>query len=135
MAAGAEPPGRYYLEALIASVHCNARDWASTDREQLLFLYTLLERIAPSQAITLNRIVTIAHAGDPHGALEELLVLERSGGIVKDHPYHASLADIQRRCGYFQEAIGSYLQAVQAAPSPIDKRFYQKRIEQCTITS
>jgi RNA polymerase sigma factor (sigma-70 family) len=126
-----EEPGRYYLEALIASMHCAAADHASTDWQRLAYLYALLERIAPSPAVTLNRIAAVGYAIGPHAALQELHQAATSGTIGHDHMYHATLADLHRRNNDHVRAVEAYSTAQKLAASPLEKQFFAQRIVQC----
>ncbi|MER6796760.1 RNA polymerase sigma factor, partial [Amycolatopsis mediterranei] len=54
------PIGPYQLQAAIAAVHDEAPTAGATDWPQILALYTVLERVAPNPAVTLNRAVAVA---------------------------------------------------------------------------
>ncbi|UYY81191.1 sigma-70 family RNA polymerase sigma factor [Arthrobacter sp. YA7-1] len=69
---GAGRPGPYQLQAAIAAVHAEAPSAAQTDWPQILALYTVLEAVAPSPVVTLNRAVAVAMAESPRAALELL---------------------------------------------------------------
>ncbi|OOP61699.1 RNA polymerase subunit sigma-24 [Arthrobacter sp. SRS-W-1-2016] len=69
---GAGRPGPYQLQAAIAAVHAEAPSAAQTDWPQILALYTVLEAVAPSPVVTLNRAVAVAMAEGPRAALELL---------------------------------------------------------------
>jgi len=74
---------RYYLEALIASVHCTAASFAQTNWRQIAVLYQTLEQLVPgSDIITLNRIIAESYTGVN---LQELLdQLETLHSLVAD---------------------------------------------------
>jgi predicted RNA polymerase sigma factor len=54
--------GPYQLQAAIAAVHDEAASTEQTDWVEILGLYALLEHLAPSPVVTLNRTVALAHA-------------------------------------------------------------------------
>ncbi|MBZ4187273.1 RNA polymerase sigma factor [Niabella beijingensis] len=60
-----QPPlNRYYLEALIASVHCTAAFFSETNWQQIAVLYQALEQLVPgSDIIVLNRIIAESYTG------------------------------------------------------------------------
>jgi len=64
---------RYHLEAGIAAGHAAAPDWDHTDWPRILDLYDLLDTLAPSPVVTLNRAVAVAMA---HGAEAGLAALD-----------------------------------------------------------
>lgn len=65
-------PGPYQLQAAIAAVHAEAASADQTDWPQILALYTVLEAMAPSPVVTLNRAVAVAMVEGPRAALELL---------------------------------------------------------------
>jgi RNA polymerase sigma factor (sigma-70 family) len=69
---GAGRPGPYQLQAAIAAVHAEAPSAAETDWPQILALYTVLEALAPSPVVGLNRAVAVATVDGPRAALELL---------------------------------------------------------------
>ncbi len=48
------PVGAYQLQAAISAVHSEAATWEETDWPQIVELYAMLARIAPSPTVTLN---------------------------------------------------------------------------------
>ena len=73
-AAQADRVSRYHLEAGIAAGHAAAAHWDDTDWPRILDLYDLLDTMAPSPVVALNRAVAVAMA---HGAEGGLVVLDR----------------------------------------------------------
>jgi RNA polymerase sigma-70 factor (ECF subfamily) len=72
-AAQADWVSRYHLEAGIAAGHAAAADWRDTDWPRILDLYDLLDTMAPSPVVSLNRAVAVAMA---HGAEAGLAALD-----------------------------------------------------------
>ncbi|MEV8149517.1 DUF6596 domain-containing protein [Arthrobacter sp. NPDC080073] len=73
---GVGQPGPYQLQAAIAAVHSEAASAEQTDWPQILALYTVLEAMAPSPVVRLNRAVAVAMVEGPRAALELLEGLE-----------------------------------------------------------
>ncbi|MCB8808849.1 hypothetical protein LJD48_28300, partial [Escherichia coli] len=61
--------GRYQLQASIAAVHAEAASWQETDWLQINLLYGMLDSIAPSPAVTLNRAVATAMVLGPDAGI------------------------------------------------------------------
>lgn len=72
--------GPYQLQAAIAAVHAEAATDAETDWRQILALYTVLEAVAPSPVVTLNRAVAVAMVDGPGAGLELLNGLDSALG-------------------------------------------------------
>ncbi|BAS15729.1 uncharacterized protein R00370 [Arthrobacter sp. Hiyo8] len=66
------PSGPYQLQAAIAAVHAEASSADQTDWPQILALYTVLEAMAPSPVVALNRAVAVAMVEGPRAALQLL---------------------------------------------------------------
>jgi RNA polymerase sigma-70 factor (ECF subfamily) len=121
--------GAYTLQAAISAVHAEATAYEETDWEEIVGLYDALLRIEPSSVVQLNRAVAVAmHQGSEQGLVlvEHLLV---NGGLQNYHLAHAARADLCNRLGRFDDAIASYLNAIQLAQQEPEKRFLHKQIE------
>src|SRR5262249_38518313 len=64
-----ETPSRYHAEAGIAAEHCLAPSYAETNWQQIVGLYEVLERIAPSPLNVLNRAIALAEWKGPEAGL------------------------------------------------------------------
>src|SRR5262249_52154829 len=68
--------GPYQVQAAIAAVHDEAKTMDATDWPQILALYDLLEQLAPSPMVSLNRAVAVAMVAGPGVGLGLLATLE-----------------------------------------------------------
>lgn len=91
--------GRYQLEAAIASVHAEAATWASTDWPQICVLYAMLDRVAPSPAVTLNRAVAVAMVGGPNRGLRLTDPLLDNPAMRRHHRLYAVRAHLLEMAG------------------------------------
>jgi RNA polymerase sigma-70 factor, ECF subfamily len=122
----AQRPGPYALEAAIASLHSLAPTYADTDWAQIAALYGVLARSDPSPVIELNRAVAVSFADSPEAALPLLAAL---GQPLADYaPFHAALADVQRRHGNAPEASTAYRRALELTANPGERAFLERRL-------
>jgi RNA polymerase sigma-70 factor (ECF subfamily) len=121
-----EGPGPYALQAAIASLHSMAPTYADTDWEQIAAVYTLLARSDPSPVIALNRAMAVSFAEDPERALPLLEAL--AGQLDGYAPFHAALADVQRRVGDVPAARSSYERALEVTDNPGERAFLRRRL-------
>jgi RNA polymerase sigma-70 factor (ECF subfamily) len=122
-----EEVGAYTLQAAIALVHGRARAAAETDWAEIVVLYDLLLRAAPSPVVDLNRAVALAMAYGPEAGLE--IIEPLAAGPLKDfHLAHAARADLCRRLGRTAEARDSYNRALSLAKQAPERRFLQRRL-------
>jgi RNA polymerase sigma-70 factor, ECF subfamily len=120
--------GSYTIQAAIAAVHAQAPSVAATDWAQIVGLYDLLLRMAPSPVVELNRAVAVAmHDGPEAGLLIVHGILGR-GELDGYHLAHAVRADLCRRSGNVAEARASYERALDLAEQEPERRFLARRL-------
>ncbi|MGW0182497.1 RNA polymerase sigma factor [Nocardia sp. NPDC003345] len=120
--------GRYQLEAAIAAVHAEAADWASTDWPQICVLYTMLDRVAPGPAVTLNRAVAIAMAGGPELGLRLTETLLGEPAMYRHHRLYAVRAHLFQMAGRTTEAAQNYRRAASLTASLPEQRYLNGRL-------
>ncbi|GAA1841718.1 sigma factor-like helix-turn-helix DNA-binding protein [Pseudonocardia ailaonensis] len=116
------PLGPYELQAAIAAVHADAKTAADTDWRQIVGLYELLDKIAPSPVVTLNRAVAVAELRGPEAGLELLDGLELDG-----HRLAAVRAHLLERADRTAEARAAYLDAAARTGSLPERRYLERR--------
>jgi RNA polymerase sigma factor (sigma-70 family) len=121
------PLGPYQLQAAIAAVHAEARDGDDTDWRQILALYDLLERIAPSPVVTLNRAVAVAMVNGPQAGLDVLATLEGDGPMTGHHRLAGLRGHFHELAGQRDAAVADYQLAAQRATSLPERRYLESR--------
>lgn len=118
-------PGPYQLQAAIAACHSTSPSWAATDWAQIAELYRLLEGVAPSPVVTLNRAVAVAERDGPGAGLALVEEVEGLGGFAL---WHATRADLLRRLDRSGEAADAYRAALRLDPPAAERRFLEGRL-------
>lgn len=113
--------GPYQLQAAIAAVHAEAATDAATDWPQILALYTVLEAVAPSPVVTLNRAVAVAMVDGPAAGLELLDGLDSMLG--RSHRLDAVRGHLLEMAGSPAEARAAYLSAAKKTASLQERRY------------
>jgi RNA polymerase sigma-70 factor (ECF subfamily) len=126
---GPRQPGPYRIQAAIVALHALAPRAEDTDWPQIAALYGELAKLVPSPVVELNRAVAIGMADGPAVGLPLLDTLASSGVLATYHLLPASRADLLRRLGRFDEAVIAYREALALAPTEVERRFLQRRIE------
>ena len=124
----AGPPGRYALQAAIASLYAEAATYDQTDWPQIVALYDKLLEVWPSPVVALNRAVPLAMVAGPETALAEVERLERDGRLTGYHYLPAIKADLLSRIGRTGEAADSYRQAFHLAANEAERAFLAEQI-------
>jgi RNA polymerase sigma-70 factor (ECF subfamily) len=121
-------PGRFALQAAIASLHDESPSWAETDWTQILRLYDLLVVAWPSPVVALNRAVVVAMVDGPAAALAEVEALEADGRLAAYRYLPATKADLLRRLGRDEEAARAYRDALALVGNGAEREFLDARL-------
>jgi RNA polymerase sigma-70 factor (ECF subfamily) len=120
----AAPPGRYVLQAAIASLYAQAPAYEQTDWPQLVELYDRLLEVWASPVVALNRAVPLSMtAAGPRAALTEVERLERDGRLAGYQYLYAVKADLLRRLGHDAAADDAYRQAFARTANEAERAF------------
>ncbi|WP_019204388.1 RNA polymerase sigma factor [Tsukamurella sp. 1534] len=120
--------GAYQLQAAIAAVHAEAATWEQTDWPQIVELYSMLARVAPSPTVTLNYAVAVSEAHAPETALALLDPLLDDPRMNRGHRLHAVRAPILEACGRHREALDSYRTAGRVCTNIPEQRYLNAQI-------
>ncbi|MFW0772628.1 RNA polymerase sigma factor [Paenarthrobacter nitroguajacolicus] len=123
---GRGAPGPYQLQAAIAAVHAEAASDEETDWPQILALYTVLEAVAPSPVVTLNRAVAVAMVHGPAAGLELLVGLEAALG--RTHRLDAVRGHLLEMSGSYAEARAAYLSAAKKTGSLPERKYLMGKV-------
>jgi RNA polymerase sigma-70 factor, ECF subfamily len=122
------PPRPYAVQAAIAALHASAKTAAETDWPQIAALYSVLEEIAPSPIVALNRAVAIAMSSGPAAGLAAMDALAGEETLADYHLFHAARADLLRRLGRRDQAIAAYRAALARVTHAAERRFLERRL-------
>jgi RNA polymerase sigma factor (sigma-70 family) len=120
---GKVPVGPYQMQAAIAAVHDEAPTAQDTDWPQILALYEVLDRVAPSPVVTLNRAVAVAMVNGPLAGLALLGTLDGDDRMAHNHRLEAVRAHLLERAGDLAAARDSYRKAARMTASIPEQRY------------
>jgi RNA polymerase sigma-70 factor (ECF subfamily) len=121
-------PGRFALQAAIEAVHLEAPTFAETDWPQLFALYTLLDAVAPSPLVKLNRAVVLGQLAGPAAGLAALDRFTPESGPDLTGPLAIARADLLRRAEDWQGAAEAYRAAVAGVDNLAQRTFLAARL-------
>jgi RNA polymerase sigma factor (sigma-70 family) len=119
--------GPYQLQAAIAAVHDEADTADDTDWPQVLALYELLARIAPSPVVTLNHAVAVAMVHGPGAGLDLLERLRTDARMTEQHRLESVRAHLLEMAGDLDGARAGYRAAARRTTSLTEQRFLESR--------
>jgi RNA polymerase sigma-70 factor (ECF subfamily) len=122
--------GPYTLQAAIAAVHASANAAEQTDWRQIVGLYDVLLRAAPSPVVELNRAVAVAMSDGPEAGLRLIDALLARGELDDYLHAHSAKADLCRRLGRTAEARLAYERALALSKQAAERRFLEKRLRE-----
>ena len=122
--------GPYVLQAAIAAVHAQSPSFDKTDWAQIVVLYDVLYRVAPSPVVALNRAVALGMRDGPEEGLAAVEAVLRRPGLEDYYLAYAARADMQRRLGLAEAARASYQRALELTRQPAERLFLQTRLSQ-----
>jgi RNA polymerase sigma-70 factor (ECF subfamily) len=121
-------PGRFALQAAIATLHASAPTYGDTDWAQILVLYDELMKAWPSPVVALNRAVAVAMVHGPAIALAEVEALESDERLATYRYLPAIKADLLRRLGRPRDAAVAYERALALADNDAERAFLASRL-------
>ncbi len=121
----------YHIQAGIAAVHAIAPNDSSTDWRQLLSLYDLLNSVAPSPVVSLNRAVALAKVEGAQAGLEALEEIEHEKALEGYFLLPATKADFLFKRDRLKEAEAAYREALDCSCTEPQRRFLLRRLSEC----
>jgi predicted RNA polymerase sigma factor len=100
--------GPYQLQAAIAAVHAEAKRAEDTDWPQVAALYRVLDVVAPSPIVTLNRAVAVAMVHGPQAGLGLVAALDSDDRVARHHRVPAVRAHLLEMAGDLVAARAAY---------------------------
>ncbi|HTT67711.1 MAG TPA: RNA polymerase sigma factor [Gemmatimonadales bacterium] len=127
-ALGSRRVGPFALQAAIAAVHAESPGADRTDWREIVGLYDVLARIAPSPVVELNRAAAVAMRDGPAAGLALIDALLARRELDDYHLAHSARAELCRRLGRRAEARASYARALDLARQEPERRFLERRL-------
>ncbi|MEQ7124663.1 RNA polymerase sigma factor [Actinopolymorpha sp. B11F2] len=121
-------PGRYVLQAAIASLYAEAPSYDETDWSQIVALYDKLLDVWPSPVVGLNRAVPLSKVSGPEAALAEVEALESAGQLAGYQYLPAVKADLLVRLGRQPQAAEAYQRALELTENNAEREFLSERL-------
>lgn len=129
---GQGPVGPYQVQAAIAALHAAASTLDDIDWARIADLYGLLDRIAPSPVVTVNRAVVLTRADGARAALALLEPVLASGELERYTPLHAAHADALEHNGDLAAAADAWRRAAETSHNPAVRAELERRAAAAT---
>jgi RNA polymerase sigma factor (sigma-70 family) len=120
--------GPYQVQAAIAAVHDEAASVDSTDWDEVLALYSLLDKVAPSPAASLGRAVAVARVHGLAAGLSVVASVAADPSMERSHRLYAVRAQLREMAGDAAEAAADYRVAATYATNLAEKRYLERRL-------
>ena len=127
-----KPVGPYQVQAAIAAVHAEAPHPDLTDWPQIVGLYEVLSRLAPSPMVTLNHAVALGMAHGPSVGLAMLDELAADDRVTDHHRLAAVRAHLHELAGDADAARRNFEKAARLTTSMPERRYLEGRAARLT---
>lgn len=121
--------GSYCLQAAIAERHAVAASVQDTDWPQIVLLYEVLGRLAPSPIVELNRAVAVSMATGPATALAIVDQLGASGALGRGPLLASVRGELLTQLGRTDEASSELSVAVELTGNEQQRRVLQGKLD------
>src|SRR5437667_1078582 len=121
----------YHLQAGIAACHCAAKDYESTDWQEILSLYDRLIELDNSPVVALNRAVAVANLEGPAAGIAAVEAIPHRAELNSYYLLYAILGEFEARRANFSAAAAHFRKAVALTNLQSERVFLAKRIECC----
>jgi predicted RNA polymerase sigma factor len=121
--------GPYTLQAAIAACHARATSVETTDWRRIAALYTVLQHLAPSPVVALNRAVAVGMAEGPERGLALTLPLEEEPTLAGYPELAAVRGTLLQQLGRLDEARAQFLLAAQGTANTRQRQLYLRQAE------
>jgi RNA polymerase sigma-70 factor (ECF subfamily) len=119
----------YHLQAGIAACHCAAKDYASTDWPQILWLYDRLIEMDASPVVALNRAVAVANVHGPRAGIEAVKAIQNREQLQAYYLLYAVLGEFEAQLDHRQVAIQHVRKALELATMKSEQMFLLKQLQ------
>ncbi|MGB1309770.1 MAG: RNA polymerase sigma factor [Leucothrix sp.] len=121
--------GRFFVEASIAKVHCEAEDFESTDWAQITAFYEQLITITDSPVTRLNHAIALGYSGEITQAISIVEALSQLKSLANSHMPIATLAHLNAKAGNSALAYELAETAKAKGGTPYEHRLMMAQIE------
>jgi RNA polymerase sigma-70 factor (ECF subfamily) len=122
---------RYHVEAAIAGLHASAPRIEDTRWDEIVRLYDLALRIAPSPVIALNRAMAVAELEGPASGLLALAAIQGAERLDAYPFYAAARGELELRSGHTEAARAHFSAALRLARNDAERAFLERRVAAC----
>jgi RNA polymerase sigma-70 factor (ECF subfamily) len=129
--AAGEEISEYHLQAGIAASHCAAKDYESTNWDQILSLYDRLVEFDDSPVIALNRAIVIANIDGPKAGLDAVAAIQNREKLDSYYLFYATVGELECQLNDPLAAADHFRKSLQLAETRSEQQFLSKRLQAC----
>jgi RNA polymerase sigma factor (sigma-70 family) len=121
----------YHLQAGIAAHHCSAKDYQSTNWNEILCLYDKLVEYDGSPVVALNRAVALAEVQGPQAGIEAVNAIRNVESLESYYLLYAVLGEFESRLNHAHAAAAHFRKSLQLVEIKAEQAFLAKRLKAC----
>ncbi len=121
----------YHLQAGISAVHCAAKDYESTDWQQILAIYDRLLEMDNSPVVALNRAVAVAQVHGAEAGVKTVESIRNRSQLDSYYLLYSVLGEFESQRSNYSVAASHFRRALELADVQSERAFLSKRIQEC----
>ena len=121
---------KYLILAAISAHHCVAKNFLTTNWNEILSLYDTLLTLEDAPTIRLNRAVALSHVHGNRRAIDELKQIEQNSDIGNHHLYHATIAEFYKHENEIPLVVEHLKKAMSLVNNERDFNLLEKKLKE-----
>lgn len=122
---------RTHLEAGVSAVHSLARDYESTNWDQIIFLYDNYLEYNQCPSVELERAIAISKQKGPQEGIYAINSIKKLNSLDTDDLLYSTLGNLNLQLHKYETAISNFRRAFDLTSHSFDRSFYSKKIQIC----
>jgi RNA polymerase sigma factor (sigma-70 family) len=124
-----ESISKYHFEAGIAYEHAKAGTYATTDWQNILQCYNLLQQYFPSPVVELNRAIVISELQGAAEGIKAIESISQLSSLKKYYLLPATLGELHLQLHLYDKAKAYLAEAIALTQSATEKKLLQQKLD------
>jgi RNA polymerase sigma factor (sigma-70 family) len=124
-----ESISKYHFEAGIAYEHAKAGTYVTTNWQNILQCYNLLQQYFPSPVVELNRAIVISELQGAAAGIKAIESISQLSSLKKYYLLPATLGELHLQLQLYDKAKAYFAEAIALTQSATEKKLLQQKLD------